>query len=400
MLEQQVKMRDEKVIVWCIAILLLQGFHVRASAQVTNLPLPSTGFCESFVSPISYNCTEMMVQTHDGFLLAIQRITTSNPLTVRKGPAFLYHGIMEGGETWALNANDDSLAFMMANSGYEVWIGNTRSSNYTFGHLKFTRKEKEFWNWSWDDLVKSDLPSMLQYVNNYSKQPVYYVGYSQGTMTALASLSEGSITALISKAALLSPIGSLKYITSPFASAASYLFVDEILLLSGVAEFSANSDVGKRFLDITCASSQVDCRHELISQITGTNCCFNTSQISVYNKYSMQSTSMRNLAQMAQMVRSGRFSMYDHGFWNNVKKYSSLFPPEYDVSVIPATLPILLAHGGNDALADPNDVAALISKLAGSPQVLYLPKYAHADFVMGTNASQDVYTPILEFFQA
>lgn len=181
-----------------------------------------------------------MVQTHDGFLLAIQRITTSNPLTVRKGPAFLYHGIMEGGETWALNANDDSLAFMMANSGYEVWIGNTRSSNYTFGHLKFTRKEKEFWNWSWDDLVKSDLPSMLQYVNNYSKQPVYYVGYSQGTMTALASLSEGSITALISKAALLSPIGSLKYITSPFASAASYLFVDEILLLSGVAEFSAN----------------------------------------------------------------------------------------------------------------------------------------------------------------
>lgn len=42
---------------------------------------------------------------------------------------------------------------------------------------------QEFWNWSWDDLVKSDLPSMLQYVNNYSKQPVYYVGYSQVSFT-------------------------------------------------------------------------------------------------------------------------------------------------------------------------------------------------------------------------
>lgn len=31
---------------------------------------------------------------------------------------------------------------MMANAGYEVWIGNTRSSNYTFGHLTYTRKDK------------------------------------------------------------------------------------------------------------------------------------------------------------------------------------------------------------------------------------------------------------------
>lgn len=100
------------------------------------------------------------------------------------------------------------------------------------------------------------------------------------------------------------------------------------------------------------------------------------------------------------VVRSGRFSMYDHGFWNNIRIYSSLFPPEYDVSAIPATLPILLAHGGNDALADPDDVADLVTKLQGTPQVLYLPQYAHADFVMGTTASTDVYTPIIAFFQA
>ena len=92
--------------------------------------------------------------------------------------------------------------------------------------------------------------------------------------------------------------------------------------------------------------------------------------------------------------------MYDHGFWNNLKRYSSLFPPEYDVSAIPAKLPILLAHGGNDALADPDDVAELIQKLQQPPEVIFLPRYAHADFVMGTNASTDVYTPIIAFFQA
>lgn len=384
-------------VVCCFFLLMLQDAGV--GAQLPS-PSQSTGFCESFVSSTTFKCTEDLVRTQDGFLLAVQRISTKNPLTVAKGPAFLYHGIMQGGETWVLNPGDGSLAFMMANSGYEVWIGNTRSSNFTYGHLKYTRKDKEFWNWTWDDLVKTDLPTMLQHVYNSSKAKIYYVGYSQGTMSALATFSKGPTVNLVSKAALLSPIGSLKHISSPIASAASFLFVDQILLLAGVAEFNAFSDTGKKFMNITCTSSQVDCRHEFMSQITGTNCCFNKSRSSFYDRYTFQSTSMRNLAQMAQMVRSGRFSMYDHGFWNNIKKYSSLFPPEYDVSAIPATLPILLAHGGKDALADPDDVADLIKNLQGTPQVIYLPQYAHADFVLGTNASTDVYTPIISFFQA
>jgi len=47
-------------------------------------------------------------------------------------------------------------------------------------------------------------------------------------MTALASFSEGNTVNLVSKAALLSPIASLGHITSSIASAASYLFVDEV----------------------------------------------------------------------------------------------------------------------------------------------------------------------------
>ena len=49
---------------------------------------------------------------------------------------------LKGGETWLLNPSDGSLPLMMANSGYDVWIGNTRSSNYTYGHIKYTRNDK------------------------------------------------------------------------------------------------------------------------------------------------------------------------------------------------------------------------------------------------------------------
>lgn len=50
-------------------------------------------------------------------------------------------------------------------------------------------------------------------------------------MTALATFSEGPTVNLVSKAALLSPISSLGHITSSIVSAASYLFVDEVIYL-------------------------------------------------------------------------------------------------------------------------------------------------------------------------
>jgi hypothetical protein len=48
-------------------------------------------------------------------------------------------------------------------------------------------------------------------------------------MTALATFSKGPTVNLVSKAALLSPIGSLGHISSPIASVASFLFVDEVI---------------------------------------------------------------------------------------------------------------------------------------------------------------------------
>lgn len=65
------------------------------------------------------------------------------------------------------------------------------------------------------------------------------------------------------------------------------------------------------------------------------------------------------------VVWLGRFSMYDYGFWNNVKKYLFLFLLEYDVFVILVIFFIFLVYGGNDVFVDFNDVVVLISKLVG-----------------------------------
>lgn len=49
---------------------------------------------------------------------------------------------MQGGDIWVLNPGEESLAFLLANAGYEVWIGNTRSTIYTFGHVLYQRQQK------------------------------------------------------------------------------------------------------------------------------------------------------------------------------------------------------------------------------------------------------------------
>jgi hypothetical protein len=60
------------------------------------------------------------------------------------------------------------------------------------------------------------------------------------------------------------------------------------------------SEAVAKFLDIVCTSPQVDCTTELLNQVTGTNCCLNETRMPLYYLYSFQSTSMQNIAQLAQ----------------------------------------------------------------------------------------------------
>ena len=98
------------------------------------------------------------------------------------------------------------------------------------------------------------------------------------------------------------------------------------------------------------------------------------------------------------MLRTGRFGMYDYGWFRNLFHYGDFFPPSYDLSSIPSGLRFLLAHGGQDALADEADVRHLLEDLPSVTEVLFVPEYAHGDFVLGLSARTLVYDKLLLFF--
>ncbi|KAM7509252.1 hypothetical protein LguiA_019705 [Lonicera macranthoides] len=330
---------------------------------------PPPGICAAAASIHGYKCQEFDVRTDDGYILSVQRIPEGRrggggP---NKQPVLLQHGVLVDGMTWLVNSPDQSLAFMLADSGFDVWIANTRGTRFSRRHVSLD-------------------PS------------------NPGTLIALASFSEGKQVDKVRSAVLLSPIAYLSHMTTALGVVAARAFVGEMTTLFGLAEFNPKGEPVANFLKALCADPGVDC-YDLLSALTGKNCCLNVSTVDLFLKNEPQSTATKNLVHLAQTVRDGILAKYDYGNSDfNVEHYGESKPPHYNLALIPKDLPLFLSYGGQDALSDVRDVETLLDSLklhdADKLSVQYIKDYAHADFIMGVTAKDIVYNQILTFFKS
>ncbi|KAK3123996.1 hypothetical protein QOZ80_8AG0639050 [Eleusine coracana subsp. coracana] len=398
------------------ALVVLSSLHVAAGARVAVKPsrgenddhddIAGAGACAIAVTPLGYPCEEHQVTTEDGYILSLQRI----PRGRRRGagaragqPVLLQHGVLVDGLSWLLASPEESLAFVLADHGFDVWIANTRGTRWSRRHVSLDPSSRLYWNWSWDDLVVNDLPAMVDYVCSKTWQKPHYVGHSMGTLVALAAFSEGRLVDELKSAALLTPVAYLAHITTPIGILLAKAFVGEVLSdFLGLAEFNPTAPPVASLVRTICRKQGTNC-YDLVGSITGKNYCLNSSAVDLFLQYEPQPTSTKTMVHFAQTVRDGVLQKYDYVLpFRNIANYGQIEPPVYEMSNIPADFPLFLSYGGRDALADPTDVRRLLNDLRGHDPgkltVQYLDQFAHLDFVMGVCAKDYVYKDVIAFF--
>ncbi|XP_042147527.1 lipase member M-like [Ixodes scapularis] len=155
----------------------------------------STRNVSELISSKGYPVEEYEAATSDGYVIRIQRIPRGKnerqdaPLS-NKTTILLQHGVLGASSDFVINFPNQSLGFILADAGYDVWLGNSRGNTYS-SHVNLTRKERKFWDFSIDETASDDLPSMIDTVlRETGKEKLQYVGWSQGALQMLALLSE------------------------------------------------------------------------------------------------------------------------------------------------------------------------------------------------------------------
>ena len=350
------------------------------------------------------------ITTADGFVLHAQRIPHGRNgafAGTARPPVILQHGLLDSAFTWVMNSAEESLAFILADAGFDVFLTNSRGNLFSMENTHYSKHDLAFWAWSWAEMARYDVPANIDHVLQVTGyETLSYVGHSQGTTQGFAFWTTGnwsrSYADKVNQFVALAPVAYIKHQRAFLLRVLADLHADLLFELLGDKSFLPSSKILETLFPFACKIVPGICS-DIIGAICGFDKAdFNETRIPVYVGHYPSGTSVRDAAHYAQEVRSGEFAMYDFGSKHeNEKHYGQETPPQYDLSAYNTQVPLLLVTGNHDDLADTEDIARLKSELPpGSFQELNIPAYSHLSFVWGTDANTLIYPNITATLKA
>lgn len=351
-----------------------------------------------------YPCENHDVITDDGFILGIQRIPHGLKDTNKnkaRPVVYLQHGLLGSSTNFLTNLENESLAYVLADAGYDVWLGNSRGNTYSSRHTLYPKTSKKFWAWSFDEMAKYDLPATLNYITNMTnEETMYYIAHSQGTLLGFMEFSQDpEIAKKIRLMVALGPVLTVGHMTSPIRML-TYFSDTELFDVFGKKNFLPKN----RYIDFMAETvcKEYETRFvcldviELIAGFDHTH--LNVSRLPVYLTHCPAGTSTRNMAHFAQNYRTKKCCMYDFGSAKeNELHYGQPFPPQYNVTNM--DVPVVLYSGSKDSLADPQDVKLLIKQLKNVVFHQTIEGWAHLEFIWGIDGRKVFFNEMLKLMK-
>ena len=107
--------------------LLATTTQAQAEPDTRIPPNITTAACKNALSQ-GFACTEYQTTTLDGFVLTLSRVSVpGKPISTR--PVLCQHGLVDTSATWTTGTRNQSLAYVLADAGFDVWLGYADLSN-------------------------------------------------------------------------------------------------------------------------------------------------------------------------------------------------------------------------------------------------------------------------------
>jgi len=361
------------------------------------------------IKAAGYPAETHYVTTQDGYILAMHRIPHGRTKdSEEKRPViFVQHGLLCSSSDWVIATPSKGLGYILADAGYDVWLGNYRGNTYSRNHTFLNPDDQTggFWDFTWDEMAHYDIPAMIEKVLELTGETeLFYAGHSMGTTAFMAMHHyRPDIGEKVRLANFLAPVASEANMGGPLGWIAGLGIdgiVDGILSMMGVGEFLPSN------LLIDCLAT-LFC-HETVTQGLCTNILFilcgfdeaqmNTTLLPDILHHTPAGASTHTILHYAQEKPTGGFHGYDWGSDKENFQHHKGPVPEYKLQDVKT--PVALYWSDNDYFAMPGDILHTISGLPnivpGMNHEVEFELFTHLDFLWGIDADKLLYNKVLE----
>lgn len=352
--------------------------------------------CEStrtFASLVSaYHFEEHLVQTEDGYLLKMFRVNKGPESTLRK-PLLLIHGIVDSADDWALG--DNSVVSNLARKGYDVWLMNTRGNKYSCTHATLSNESKQFWDFSFHEMGRFDVPASVKHVKSVTGKKVTIVGHSQGTTQTFVAFSERpELPEYVERFMAVAPV---VYLTGfdpkniwHYMATHHFLEAIELTGVTHILDYSINGGWGRNLLLKIFCTTQISVCGYIMSKLTDKDPRkLDRKQYQFFLKHNPSRTNLKSVKHFIQQIvhYDGALRKFDYGDPENIKRYGSIVPPSYDISK--TKVPLTMYYGNNDLLTTQKNIE-LLRNLLPKAKVRFYDGWGHLCYFWGIDRQKFV----------
>ncbi|GAC1475315.1 MAG: alpha/beta fold hydrolase [Isosphaeraceae bacterium] len=338
-------------------------------------------------SPDLRPCSDGFAYTDDGWQLGVRHLRPA----VRdpgKLPVVLCHGLGLNGTFWTITEEKTHLPAQLLARGYEVFIFDFRGSGESTrvgtigrvnGHLRQTfLLEYGERSWDVDDIVRHDVPAVLNYVRSATGQDrVNWVGHSLGGMLLFAFLETSPEPWRIANFVAMG--STISFTQTPQS--------DMLRANRGLRRLASVVSPGRLGRPLMLARFPGLDRIDRFYYTTGN---VDRRTVSRFYGYTLEDTGRSALRQLDPYLEFGHFLSADRRI-------------DYVAGLGAVTVPILMVAGDADLMSDVPSSKLTFDALGSRDKILmrfgraegHHADYGHCDLVWSRYAPQEIFPPVI-----